>query len=61
MTREEAREILESGGSIKAHLLTFYAYMVSCEDGCCNDGFSGIEEALDSLEMFMGFNEDDKQ
>lgn len=55
MTREEARKILEDGGSITVQHLAFYADMMSCEIGCCNDGFKSIDEALDVMNIYEAF------
>jgi hypothetical protein len=57
MTREEARKILEDGGSITVLHLTFYAHMMSCEVGCCDDGFKSIDEALDTMNIYEAFDD----
>lgn len=57
MTREEARKILEDGGSIKVSLWTIYADHFECEVGCCNDGFKDIDEALDTMNIYENFDD----
>ncbi len=60
MTREEARKILESGRSIKVYAWTFYKNQVECEEGCCNDGFKDIDEALDLMSRYGAFDDINK-
>lgn len=60
MTREEARKILEDGGSIKYRVWTFTKRMYSCsqEECNCGDGFMGIDNAIYTLFQFAAGEED---
>lgn len=60
MTRDEARVILENKGSLSYHVWYFTSTWMTCggSDGysCCEDNFSSIEEALESIEWYCGGN-----
>ena len=58
MTREEAKEILERGGSVYYHSWTFTATFMNCGDWddeygyCCSDNYDNVEQVLDSIHMY---------
>lgn len=54
MNREEAKKILEEGGLLHTHVWTFSKCYMGCssEESCCENDYSNVEEALDSLETY---------
>ena len=52
MTKEEAKQILLDGGSIRYSLYTFSRSIMYCDEGCCDDYFYNVDESLDQLEDY---------
>jgi hypothetical protein len=52
MTKEEAFEILQRGGTLHCHAWHVSATYMSCHDGCCNDRIESVQEAMHVMEMY---------
>lgn len=51
MTRDEAKAILESGGTLTAYGIIWTKHYMSCNEGCCDTDFSSVHETLDFIEL----------
>jgi hypothetical protein len=49
---EEVREHFEAGEMVSYHIWTFSDSGMSCSEGCCNDSFKSIDEALESVKQY---------
>jgi len=49
MNISELRQRLEAGETIKCSAWTFSATQMSCENGCCNDGLKGVDDAVKAI------------
>ena len=60
MTKDEARDILKNGGSIRFETWTWQDFTFSCqsneEEGyeCCFDRFDNVEDMVDHLGSMCG-------
>jgi hypothetical protein len=58
MTRDEARELLLAGEILIGGAWTWSLTSMSCGDwNCCSDEFTSVEEALDNIDMMVGFDD----
>lgn len=57
LNRQHAKELLLAGEHLQYSSWTFNSGWMTCDNECCSAEFKDIEEALDTIEDYSGWNE----
>ena len=52
MTKEEAFEVLQRGGTLQYSAWYVSSTFLNCHDGCCYERIESVKEAMDAMEMY---------
>lgn len=52
MTKEEAFEVLQRGGTLHYHAWHVSSTYLNCHEGCCYERIESVKEAMDVMEIY---------